>query len=218
MYSLDHLGKNFDEVVPMEANVKNLGLIDCVIVVGENETLMNLVRYYRYMNTPPILGIGNGCGPGLYNYTKVQAMEILQIALQDLKEEKLINQELMKIACNINCQAMGESICQIEIHRAMDQPILILNIFLENDQKCKIKIGQLRGDGLLVSTPMGSYCKSLNLNGPLMCKTMESIMITPICPLSMKFRPLCLPATARIFLEIDSSCRTNFANIFFDEN
>lgn len=36
MYSLDHLGKNFDEVIPMEANVKNLGLIDCVIVVGEN--------------------------------------------------------------------------------------------------------------------------------------------------------------------------------------
>lgn len=36
MYSLDYLGKNFDEVVPMEANAKNLKLIDCVIVVGEN--------------------------------------------------------------------------------------------------------------------------------------------------------------------------------------
>lgn len=61
----------------MEANAKNLGLIDCVIVVGDNETLMNLVRSYQFMNTPPILGIGNGCGPGLYNYTRVQAKEIL---------------------------------------------------------------------------------------------------------------------------------------------
>lgn len=83
----------------------------------------------------------------------------------------------------------------------MNQSILILNIFLQNScDEEKIKIGEFRGDGLLISTPMGSYCKSLSLNGPLMDRTMENIMITPICPLSMKFRPLCLPASSIIFI------------------
>lgn len=50
-----------------------------------------------------------------------------------------------------------------------------------------------------------------------MCKTMENIMITPICPLSMKFRPLCLPATSKIFIEIDPHCRTDYAMLYFDE-
>jgi NAD kinase len=93
----------------------------------------------------------------------------------------------------------------------MKEPIIILNLYLENEQKAKVKIGVLKGDGLLISTPMGSYCKSLNLNGPLMSKTMENIMITPICPLSMKFRPICLPASSRIFIEIDPHCRTDHA-------
>lgn len=92
----------------------------------------------------------------------------------------------------------------------MQKSILILNIYIEN--KCleeKIKIGQFRGDGLLISTPMGSLCKSLALNGPLMDRTMDMILITPICPLTMKFRPLFLPPATTIFLEIDESCRAD---------
>jgi NAD kinase len=218
MYSLDPLGKHFEHVVPIESNPKNLGLIDFIIVVGDNETLMDVIRQYCCMDTPPILAIGNGCGPGLYNYTKFQAKELTQIAIDNLMGNCLFTQQLMKITCNINCQTVGEAVCQIEIHRGMNQAVLTLNIYLENEEREKIKIGQLRGDGLLISTPSGSYCKSLCLNGPLMCKTMENIMITPICPLSMKFRPICLPSTSRIFIEVDSHCRSECAYIYFDEN
>jgi NAD+ kinase len=101
----------------------------------------------------------------------------------------------------------------------MNKAILIINIYIENScMDEKIKIGQFRGDGLLISTPMGSLCKSLSLNGPLMDRNMQLILITPICPLTMKFRPLCLPATTNIFLDIDESCRTEEADIYIDEN
>jgi len=51
----------------------------------------------------------------------------------------------------------------------MDRAVVVLNIYLkDNCSKDKIKIGQFRGDGLLISTPLGSYRKSMNLNGPLM--------------------------------------------------
>ena len=48
-------------------------------------------------------------------------------------------------------------------------------------------------------------------------RTMENILITPICPLSMKFRPICLPASTRIFIEMDQYCRSNRAEIYVDE-
>ena len=64
---------------------------------------------------------------------------------------------------------------------------------------------------------MGSFCKSLSFNAPLMERTMENILITPICPLSMKFRPICLPASTRIFIEMDQYCRSNRAEIYVDE-
>jgi NAD kinase len=134
-----------------------------------------------------------------------------------LSNGSLTSQKVMKLNCNINCETVMEAVCQLEIHRNMKAPIVILNIYLENENKAKVKIGVLKGDGLLISTPMGSYCKSLNLNGPLMCKTMENILITPICPLSMKFRPICLPASSKIFIEIDPDCRTDHAELYFDE-
>lgn len=33
----------------------------------------------------------------------------------------------------------------------------------------------------------------------------------------MKFRPLCLPSTARIFIEIEPTCRSDYALVYVDE-
>ena len=68
---------------------------------------------------------------------------------------------------------MIESTCEIEIHRGIYQSAIKINMYLIN--KCtneQIKIGQMCGDGLLISTPIGSMCKSMNLNGPIMHKEM----------------------------------------------
>ena len=55
----------------------------------------------------------------------------------------------------------------------MDQSIVILNLYMEDScDHTKIKIGTFKGDGLLISTPLGSYCKSLSLNGPVLDKTL----------------------------------------------
>ena len=96
--------------------------------------------------------------------------------------------------------------------------MLALNLYILNTcEQEKIKIGSFKGDGLLISTPMGTVCKSLSLNGPLMNRNMQNILVTPICPLSMKFRTLCLPAETHLYIELDESSRTNRAEIYVDE-
>jgi NAD+ kinase len=51
-------------------------------------------------------------------------------------------------------------------------------------------LGDCFSDGLVVSTPTGSTAYSLSAGGPILSQKMEGIVITPICPHSLSFRPV----------------------------
>jgi NAD+ kinase len=61
-----------------------------------------------------------------------------------------------------------------------------------------------RGDGLIVSTPVGSTAHSLAAGGPLLDPALEAFVLTPMCPHSLADRPLVLPATSRIALRLEA--------------
>ncbi len=55
-------------------------------------------------------------------------------------------------------------------------------------------LGECISDGLVVSTPTGSTAYSLSAGGPVLSQKMEGIVITPICPHSLSFRPIVIKA------------------------
>lgn len=62
-------------------------------------------------------------------------------------------------------------------------------------------------DGFLVSTPTGSTAYSLSSGGSIVHPLVSSILLTPICPRSLSFRPLVLPANTPIALRIEAENR-----------
>ncbi len=59
-----------------------------------------------------------------------------------------------------------------------------------------------RGDGLIVSTPTGSTGYALSNNGPIVIPTCGVIGITPIAPHTLNGRPLIVPETCEIRIEV----------------
>lgn len=59
-------------------------------------------------------------------------------------------------------------------------------------------------DGILVSTPTGSTAYALSAGGPLVAPTVQAFIVVPICPHTLSARPMIVPATETIAIEIES--------------
>ncbi|MGD8925696.1 MAG: NAD(+) kinase [Thioalkalispiraceae bacterium] len=59
-------------------------------------------------------------------------------------------------------------------------------------------LNTMRSDGLIVSTPTGSTAYALSGGGPILAPDMDALVIVPICPHSMSYRPIVLDGASKI--------------------
>lgn len=71
-------------------------------------------------------------------------------------------------------------------------------------------------DGMIVSTPTGSTAYSLSSGGSIIHPLVPALLLTPICPRSLSFRPLVLPASSEITLTLSDKNRNKEAKLSID--
>lgn len=76
-------------------------------------------------------------------------------------------------------------------------------------------ITTVQGDGLIVSTPTGSTAYAVAAGASMIHPSVPAIMITPICPHSLSFRPIVVPAGVQLKICVSPDSR-NSAWVSFD--
>lgn len=56
----------------------------------------------------------------------------------------------------------------------------------------------LRGDGVVISTPIGSTAYNVSAGGPIVSPALDTMTITPIAAHSLAFRPIVAPGSSRL--------------------
>ena len=70
-----------------------------------------------------------------------------------------------------------------------------------------------KADGLIVATPTGSTAYSLAAGGPVLMPSVQSFVVTPVCPHALTHRPLVVRDTAQIELRVETGAEEAFLSI-----
>ena len=78
------------------------------------------------------------------------------------------------------------------------------------------KVSTVLADALIVSTATGSTAYSMSAGGPMVSPNTHCIIITPVCPHSLSFRPLILPDSTHLLLSLSDDFRGKVGQIVCD--
>ena len=103
----------------------------------------------------------------------------------------LSNNQSLSDQTNANQRALTNLLVLNEVVIDRGPSPYLSNIDLYLDGKL---ITSVQGDGLIVSTPTGSTAYAVAAGASMIHPSVPAIMVTPICPHSLSFRPIVVPA------------------------
>ncbi|XP_066907973.1 NAD kinase isoform X3 [Halyomorpha halys] len=99
---------------------------------------------------------------------------------------------------------------EVVVDRGPSPYLSNIDLFLDGKH-----ITSVQGDGLIVSTPTGSTAYAVAAGASMIHPSVPAIMVTPICPHSLSFRPIVVPAGVELKVMLNSGAR-NTAWVSFD--
>ncbi|NLB61262.1 MAG: NAD(+)/NADH kinase [Clostridiales bacterium] len=167
--------------------------IDFVVAVGGDGTMLMASKYSSNKGVP-LLGINMG-RIGFLSEIEIDNFETALIKMYS--GDYVLNKRMM-----LNSVDSGKSFNSLNdftVYKSSFTEILDLGIEIDG-----IYAGRVFCDGLVVSSPTGSTAYSISAGGPVIAPGLDVIIITPICPHSLAFRPIVASADAIINLTVYS--------------
>lgn len=165
---------------------------DLVIVVGGDGTLLNAARSMVDFNVP-LLGINLGRLGFLADITPAALIDTLdQIFAGNYQEETrdLLQARVMRDGKQVNESAAFNDVV---VHTCNVARMIEYDVHIDGKH-----VNTTRSDGMIVSTPTGSTAYALSGGGPILHPSLSALVLVPICPHTMSYRPIVVDASSTI--------------------
>jgi len=180
----------------------------CVFVLGGDGTFLSAVRWIGDQDIP-ILGVKFGELGFLAETDENSLLKVGEAVLNgDFKTKPRMR---LRVALVRNGNQIFEAtvLNDVVINRGASAGLAHIRTSIDAHF-----LTEYRADGLIVSTPTGSTAYSLAAGGPIVHPNVNSIVLTPICPFTLTNRPLIVPDSVEIKIQLAE--KSSNANMTFD--
>jgi NAD+ kinase len=171
---------------------------DLVLVVGGDGTMLGVGRQLARYGVP-LIGINQGRLGFITDIALDQFRSTLTPMLRGEYEEEcrtVVHGRLVRDGhCVFDALAMND----VVVHRGATSGMVELRVEIDGHF-----VANQRADGLIVSSPTGSTAYSLSAGGPLLHPATSGWIVVPIAPHTLSNRPIVLPDTSEIAIEVVS--------------
>ncbi|MEA3544192.1 MAG: NAD(+)/NADH kinase [Thermodesulfobacteriota bacterium] len=159
-------------------------LVDLIIVLGGDGTLISVARLIGELNVP-IVGVNLGQLGFLTEITRDELPEMLERLIAD--DYQVSDRMMLDAFIHRNGKVIGEFtvLNDIVINKGALARIIDMETCVDGRHLTTYK-----ADGLIVSTPTGSTGYNLAAGGPIIYPDINSLLISPICPHMLTNRPI----------------------------
>lgn len=169
---------------------------DVAIVVGGDGTMLGLARQLAPYNVP-LIGINQGRLGFMTDISQDAMISVLGDMLTGKLESErrtLLEGSVVRDGVTIfSALAFND----VVVSRGATSGMAELRVDVDD----RFMYNQ-RSDGLIVSTPTGSTAYALSAGGPLLHPSLSGIVLVPIAPHALSNRPIVVPDTSMIVIEI----------------
>ncbi len=172
--------------------------LDLLITLGGDGTLLRGARFAGSVGAP-VFGVNLG-RLGFLTSVTVEHLEgaLAQISTGDFVLDVRMALEVQPVhpeGSSTSYYALNDAV----LHKGGLVRVVPLRIWVDDEE-----VGLYRADGVIIATPTGSTAYSLSAGGPILDPRVDAIVITPICPHTLAVRPLVLPPSSEITIQIDA--------------
>lgn len=168
---------------------------DFVLSIGGDGTILESISLVRDSGIP-IIGINSGRLGFLASIAKEEINEAIDNIVKG--NYSLEERSLIQIVSPENLFG-NFSYCLNEISiQKKNSKMITIHAYLNGDF-----LNSYWADGLIISTPTGSTAYSLSTGGPIITPDSGVFIISPIAPHNLTVRPLVIPDSNEITLEVD---------------
>src|SRR6266849_9710985 len=178
-----------------------------LLVLGGDGTMLAAARLAAPRGIP-ILPINMGSLGFLTSFTVDELHPALDDTLQgrfSLSERVMISVELERAGRVIDNQRV---LNEMVVNKGALARMIELELTIDSDFVCRY-----RADGLIVATPTGSTAYSLSAGGPIVHPSVESWVITPICPHTLSDRPVVVRDSSSVEIHLSRDTESVFLTL-----